>query len=86
MVIVDGRARKACIACIERALDTNYLRPGGLLALFDAGRGQEGWLGYPTKTGTSDYQPVVQRILDLGGELIDGYGTDRCPRQKRRRF
>lgn len=83
VVIVDGRARKACVA---RALDTNYLRAGGLLALFEAGRGQEGWLGYLTQTGTLDYRPAVQRMLDLGGELVDGCGIDHWPGQKRRRF
>lgn len=82
MVIVDGRARKACVNYV---LDTDFLRPGGLLVLFEAWRGMNDWMGHPRLTGTSDYQPEVQRMLALGGELVDGIGFDRWPKLKRRR-
>jgi hypothetical protein len=67
VVIVDGRARKACINYV---LDNNYVKPGGLLVLFEAGRGVDGWLGWPALSGTSDYQPEVQRMLALGGSWL----------------
>jgi hypothetical protein len=82
VVIVDGRARKACI---NYALDNNMVNPGGVLVLFEAGRGVEGWLDWPALQGTSNYQPEVQRMLELGGELVDGCGLDRWPGPKRRR-
>lgn len=81
-VIVDGRARKACV---NHALDTGFLKPGGLLALFEAGRGQEGWLGWPALKGTSDYQPEVHRMLAMGGQLVNGCGVDNWPGLKKRR-
>ncbi|MEW6406432.1 MAG: hypothetical protein AB1649_32000 [Chloroflexota bacterium] len=82
VVVIDGRARKACVNYI---LDTGFLKPGGLLALFDAGRGTEGWLGWPALTGTSNYQPEVRRMLALGGEVIHGVGLDRWEGLKQRR-
>jgi hypothetical protein len=82
VVIVDGRARKACI---NYALDNSMVKAEGLLVLFEAGRGVEGWLDWPSLQGTSDYQPEVQRMLELGGELVDGCGLDRWPGLKRRR-
>jgi hypothetical protein len=82
VVIVDGRARKASI---NYALDNDMVKPGGLLVLFEAGRGVEGWLDWPALQGTSDYQPEVQRMLELGGELVDGCGLDRWHGLKRRR-
>jgi hypothetical protein len=82
VIIVDGRARKACINYV---LDNALLRPGGLLVLFEAGRGVEGWLNSPALTGTSNYQPEVQLMLTLGGELVDGCGLDRWPGLTKRR-
>lgn len=82
VVVVDGRARKACI---NHVLDTSLLKPGGLLALLEAGRGHEGWLGSPALSGTSNYQPEVHRMLKLGGQLVDGCGMDLWPGLKRRR-
>lgn len=76
VVILDGGTRKACV---RRALETEFLRRGGLLVLLDAGRGTEGWLGRPTREGKADYQPEVERMLDLGGEWVDGAGMDRWP-------
>lgn len=81
VVIVDGRSRKACVNYV---LDNHYLKLNGLLALFEAGRGSDGWLGYPASSGTSDYQPEVERMLKLGGVIVDGVGVDRWPGLKRR--
>lgn len=63
VIIVDGRARKACVNYV---LDHGLLKLGGLLVLFEAGRGVEGWLGGPALTGTSNYQPEVQRNVGFG--------------------
>lgn len=82
VVIVDGRARKQCVKYV---LTRNMLRPGGMLVLFEAWRGMEGWMGHPALTGSSNYQPEVRQMLALGGELIDGTGFDRWPGQSRRR-
>lgn len=82
VVIVDGRARKACINYV---LDSDFLKPTGLLVLFEAGRGGEGWLDSPALPGTLNYQPEVQRMLRLGGELVDGCGLDRWPGLTKRR-
>lgn len=82
LIVVDGGARKRCVA---RVLDGDYLKPGGMLALFEAGRGLDHWLGRPTLTGEHDYQPEVRRMLRLGGRLLDGCGLDRWPGLKSRR-
>ena len=82
MVIVDGRARKACI---RHVLDNELLRPGGAIALFEAGRGVEGWLDAPALKGTSNYQPEVERMMALGAQIIDGTGYDSWPGQSMRR-
>lgn len=82
VVVVDGRARKACIRYV---LDNRLLRPGGALALFEAGRGVDGWLDAPALTGTSNYQPEVERMIRLGAKLIDGTGYDTWPGQTHRR-
>lgn len=82
VIIVDGRARKACV---NHVLDHGLLKPNGMLALFEAWRGLDGWMGYPALSGTSDYQPEVQRMLSLGGELVNGTGVDTWPDLKYRR-
>jgi hypothetical protein len=71
LIVVDGRARKACV---NHVLDCGLIAPGGTLALFEAGRGTPDWLGSPTTIGDADYQPVVRRMLALGGCLVDGVG------------
>lgn len=76
VIVIDGRARKQCA---NHVLDTRRLRPGGMLVLLDAGRGSPGWLGMPDRQGKADYQPEVERMLALGGNLIDGAGMDRWP-------
>ena len=81
-MIVDGRARKACI---NHILDNHLVKPGGMCVLFDACRGMENWMGEPRLTGSAEYQPEVQRMLSLGGELVDGVGLDRWPRLRFRR-
>lgn len=73
VVVVDGRARKACV---NYALDSGLIKTGGLLVLMEAGRGKKGWLGSHALQGTNDYQPEVKRMLALGGELADGNGID----------
>jgi hypothetical protein len=82
VVIVDGKARKECV---NHVLDGSFLSPEGYLVLFEAGRGQEGWLDAPALTDSLDYKAEVQQMLDLGGELVDGCGLDRWPGLKRRR-
>ena len=82
VLIIDGKARKACV---NRALDRNLIKPGGLLVLFEAGRGLKHWFGRPTLTGEDDYQSEVQRIMRLGARMVDGCGVDRWPELSRRR-
>jgi|GEM_PF-2888178 hypothetical protein len=76
LVVVDGRARKACV---QHVLDQNLITSRGTLALFEAGRGTRNWLGKTTLTGDADYQPVVRRMLELGGSLADGIGLYSWP-------
>lgn len=71
LIVVDGRARKACV---HHVLDNDLLKPGGSLALFEAGRGTAEWLGRATCQGAEDYQPAVQRMQKLGATLLDGMG------------
>lgn len=73
LVVVDGRAR---VACIDHVLQHNLVSPGGTLVLHDAGRGIENWLGHTTMTGTADYRPAVEQMRQLGGKLLDGEGLD----------
>lgn len=86
LVVVDGRAR---VACVDFVLAHSNVVPGGHLILCEAGRGMPNWLGQPTCTGPADYQPVVRRMLALGAVLHEGvgYGTwpgmDRTTRQGR---
>ena len=82
VVIVDGKARKACI---NHILDKNLVKPGGMCVLFEAWRGTENWMAEAQLTGSADYQPEVQRMLNLGGELVDGVGLDRWPGLRFRR-
>lgn len=79
LVVIDGRARKACV---QHILDTALVRDGGAMVLFEAGRGIDGWHGSPALTGTSDYQPEVRRMLALGARLVDGCGVARWPGMK----
>lgn len=73
VVIIDGKAR---LDCGFHVLDSSLIRPGGLLALYEAGRGTDGWLGYPKLTGQSDYSALVNRMKSMGGETVDGDGID----------
>jgi len=82
VLIIDGNARKACV---NRALERNLIKPGGLLVLFEAGRGLKHWFGRPTLTGEDDYQSEVQRMMRLGARMVDGCGVDRWPELTRRR-
>ena len=84
VVIVDGRARRACV---EHVLDRDLLCDDGLLVLLEAGRGNERWPKPDQREGTWDYKPAVERLTSLGGEVIDGEGidnwTDWSPPRKR---
>lgn len=82
VAIVDGVARKACIAHV---LGSGLLRSAGTLMIHDAGHGVQNWLGRPTLTGTRDYRPEIERLLAMGGELCDGVGFDTWPGMKGRR-
>jgi hypothetical protein len=76
LIIVDGRAR---VACVNYVLDYGLLKPGGALALMEAGRGTDRWLGAPTLTGDYDYRPAVDRMKTLGAVMIDGAGLYAWP-------
>lgn len=82
IIIVDGRARKVWVNYV---LDHSLLKPGGVLVLFEAGRGVERCLGCPALTETSNYQQEVQRMLSVGGELVARVGLDNWPGLKWRR-
>jgi hypothetical protein len=70
VVIVDGIARNEAV---ERVLNGGYVRRGqGLLILHDAGRGTDGYLGASAESSGAGYRASVERLLDLGGEWIDG--------------
>ncbi len=73
VVVIDGRARNDCV---RRALSTPWLRQGGLLALYEAGRGEEGWFE-GMGSGKHDYRREVEEMVRLGGEVVDGLGLDR---------
>lgn len=73
VVVIDGRARNACV---DRALSTGWLRQGGLLALYEAGRGEEGWFEGMGR-GKHDYRREVDEMVRRGGEVVDGLGLDR---------
>lgn len=72
-VVVDGRARKACVNYV---LKENLLRKGGLLVLFEAGRGNPIWPKKTQMSGTYDYQPEVRVLESMGGHTVDGTGYD----------
>lgn len=85
IIIVDGKER---VKCIEYILKNNLIKENGVLTLFEAGRGQEGWLGYPKLQGGNDYSQIVNELLSLGGYVLDGDGLDSWPqlRGKRRGY
>lgn len=74
LVVVDGRARKACV---RHVLQHGLLSAHGLLVLYEAGRGHPDWPVRSQLTGTWDYQPEVAEMLRRGGALIEGSGVDR---------
>jgi hypothetical protein len=73
LVVVDGRARKACV---QHVLAQGLLSDRGLLVLYEAGRGHASWPVPSQRTGTWDYQPEVSEMLARGGSLIEGSGVD----------
>ena len=80
--MIDGRARKECV---HHVLRSALLKNGGLVALFEAGRGIDGWMNSPALTGSYDYQPEVREMIAAGGEIVDGDGLDRWPTLNTRR-
>lgn len=74
VIIIDGRARKACIRYV---LENQLLSEDGLLVLFEAGRGHPSWPMKNQMSGTYDYQPEVSTLLSMGAELIDGSGREK---------
>ncbi len=82
LVVIDGRARRACV---RRALDTAWLKTGGLLVLFEAGRGDPTWFDTHQREGKLDYRREVEEMVRLGGQLVDGMGLDRWDGLTRRR-
>lgn len=74
VIIVDGRARKACVNYV---LDNNLLKKGGMMVLFEAGRGNGVWPKKNQMSDTYDYKPEVNRMIKLGGKIIDGDGYEK---------
>ena len=74
LVVVDGRARKACV---QQVLTRGLLSDRGLLVLYEAGRGHESWPVPSQRSGTWDYQPEVSEMLARGGRIVDGSGVDK---------
>lgn len=73
LVVVDGRARKACV---RHVLEQGLLSERGLLVLYEAGRGHAEWPVPSQRTGTWNYQPEVEEMLRRGGALVRGSGVD----------
>jgi hypothetical protein len=73
LVVVDGRARKACVSHV---LEQGLLSEHGLLVLYEAGRGHADWPVPSHHEGTWDYQPEVSEMLRRGGMLVQGSGVD----------
>lgn len=80
VVIIDGAHRKNCI---QRVLQTDYLKIGGLIVLMEAGRGSPDWWEGDL-VGEIDYTEEVNDLLKLGGKLLDGDGIDKWPNIRRR--
>ena len=76
LVVVDGRARKACV---RHVLEQGLLSERGLLVLYEAGRGHADWPVASHRHGTWDYQPEVEEMLRRGGTLVHGSGVDHWP-------
>lgn len=80
VVIVDGAYRRLCVDTI---LETRHLKPGGLFMLMEAGRGAPDW--WEGKLyGEADYSAEVEKLIALGGVLMDGNGLDSWPNCKKR--
>jgi len=76
LIVVDGRARKACV---DWVLDARSVAGGGALVLCEAGRGTRDWLGQPTCIGEADYRETVDRMRSLNGCLYEGVGYGNWP-------
>jgi hypothetical protein len=80
VIIVDGIERKQCV---QKILQSNYLRTGGLMMLMEAGRGSDKW--WEGKLyGDSDYSKEVEILLSFGGKFLNGTGVDNWPNCKRK--
>lgn len=80
VVVIDGAYRTLCV---QHALNCGYLKPGGLLMLMEAGRGNKSWWE-GRLSGENDYSEVVNNLLNAGGILLDGNGVDNWPGCSRR--
>jgi len=79
VVIIDGAYRRTCV---NHILETRHVTPGGLLMLMEAGRGAPDW--WEGKLyGEVDYSAEVEKLLALGGVLMDGNGLDSWPNNKK---
>lgn len=74
VIVIDGRARKACVNYV---LDNDLLKEGGMIVLFEAGRGSSVWPKKSQMSGTYDYRPEVERMMSLGAKIIDGEGYEK---------
>jgi hypothetical protein len=72
VVIIDGDFRKQCV---NQILQSNNLRPGGLLMLMEAGRGASDWWEGKLHEDR-DYSSEVSKLMSLGGIFLDGNGVD----------
>ncbi|MHB8113541.1 MAG: hypothetical protein ACYDHA_08810 [Bellilinea sp.] len=80
VIIIDGAYRRLCV---NTFLETGHLKPGGLLMLMEAGRGSPDW--WEGKLyGEADYSAEVEKLLALGGVLMDGNGLDSWPNCQKR--
>lgn len=75
VVIIDGATRKLCVNYV---LSTNYLQSGGLMMLMEAGRGSPKWWEGKL-SGEADYSLEVEKMISLGGVLLNGEGVDSWP-------
>lgn len=80
VIIVDGAHRKECV---QHILGADYIVPGSLLMLMEAGRGHPDWWEGQLH-GDNDYTDELNRMLNLGGTILHGNGVDNWPGCRRK--